>query len=92
MDVWVNFTHAAKWQAEGIFKYFFSFKPTAVADAAAPATPKDPSQQNPPLPKRKFKTHVLPRRLRLLKPRLLKPRQQSPCLVKPLHPKAPHRR
>ena len=23
MDVWVNFTNATKWQAEGIFKCFF---------------------------------------------------------------------
>lgn len=27
MDVWVNFTHATKWQAEGIFKCFFPQKP-----------------------------------------------------------------
>ena len=26
MDVWVNFKHATKWQAEGIFKCFFSAK------------------------------------------------------------------
>ena len=60
MDVWVNFTHATKWQAEGIFKCFFPFKPTAAADATAPATPKDTSQQNLPLPKRKSKTHAIP--------------------------------
>jgi mitochondrial chaperone BCS1 len=57
MDVWVNFTHATKWQAEGIFKCFFPFKPSSVA---APATPKDASQQNLPLPKRKAFTHAIP--------------------------------
>ncbi|KIM39619.1 hypothetical protein M413DRAFT_447096 [Hebeloma cylindrosporum] len=57
MDVWVNFTHATKWQAEGIFKCFFPFKPAA---EAASETPKDPSQQNLPLPKRKSKTHAIP--------------------------------
>ncbi|PPQ68394.1 hypothetical protein CVT25_007932 [Psilocybe cyanescens] len=62
MDVWVNFTHATKWQAEGIFKCFFPFKPSAPASAAppVPVTPKDPSQQNLPLPKRKAFTHAIP--------------------------------
>ena len=55
-DVWVNFTHATKWQAKGIFKCFFPFKPTATG----PATPKDPSQQILPLPKRKSKTSPIP--------------------------------
>ncbi|KAH9971839.1 P-loop containing nucleoside triphosphate hydrolase protein [Lactifluus volemus] len=27
MDVWVNFTNASKWQAEGIFKSFFQSRP-----------------------------------------------------------------
>lgn len=57
MDVWVNFTHATKWQAEGIFKCFFPFKPSTVA---SPSTPKDASQQNLPLPKRKAFTHAVP--------------------------------
>ena len=57
MDVWVNFTHATKWQAEGIFKCFFPFKPSTVA---SPATPKDSSQQNLPLPKRKAFAHAIP--------------------------------
>jgi chaperone BCS1 len=57
MDVWVNFTHATKWQAEGIFKCFFPFKPSNVA---VPATPKDASQQNLPLPKRKTPAHAIP--------------------------------
>ena len=64
MDVWVNFTHATKWQAEGIFKCFFPYKPSssvAAATAASPATtPKDASQQNLPLPKRKAFTHAIP--------------------------------
>jgi mitochondrial chaperone BCS1 len=45
MDIWVNFTHATK------------FKPSSVA---APATPKDASQQNLPLPKRKAFVHAIP--------------------------------
>ena len=61
MDVWVNFTHATKWQAEGIFKCFFPFKPSTPADAASTSTAaKDPSQQNLPLPKRKATTHAIP--------------------------------
>ncbi|KDR80912.1 hypothetical protein GALMADRAFT_1114738 [Galerina marginata CBS 339.88] len=59
MDVWVNFTHATKWQAEGIFKCFFPFKPSSVATTES-TTPKDPSQQNLPLPKRKATTHAIP--------------------------------
>jgi len=43
MDVWVNFTHATKWQAEGIFKCFFPFKPSNADADASPATPKDAS-------------------------------------------------
>ena len=60
MDVWVNFTHTTNWQAEGIFKCFFPFKPTTIADAAALVTLKDPPQQNLPLPKCKSKTHAIP--------------------------------
>ncbi|TRM58202.1 P-loop containing nucleoside triphosphate hydrolase protein [Schizophyllum amplum] len=55
MDVWVNFTNATKWQAEGIFKCFFpSARPVSV-----PATPtiesseKDLSQKNLPGSKRR---------------------------------------
>lgn len=59
MDVWVNFTHATKWQAEGIFKCFFPFKP-ASAIAPAAAAPKDASQKNLPLPKRKAPAHAIP--------------------------------
>ena len=35
MDVWVNFTHATKWQAERLFKLFFF-----------PSTPSAASSQN----------------------------------------------
>ncbi|KAF5374014.1 hypothetical protein D9615_009926 [Tricholomella constricta] len=59
MDVWVNFTHATKWQAEGIFKCFFPFKP-ATAVAVVSAAAKDASQKNLPLPKRKAPAHALP--------------------------------
>lgn len=30
MDVWINFTNASKWQAKGIFKCFFPYKPKPV--------------------------------------------------------------
>ncbi|KAG9309144.1 hypothetical protein JVU11DRAFT_10854 [Chiua virens] len=51
MDVWVNFTHATKWQAEGIFKCFFPSKP--VASPSSTSQEKiDVSQKNLPLPKR----------------------------------------
>ncbi|KIJ21043.1 hypothetical protein PAXINDRAFT_6820 [Paxillus involutus ATCC 200175] len=64
MDVWVNFTHATKWQAEGIFKCFFPSKP---APSPSPASSEvdlqdtvDVSQQNLPLPKRKAPAHAIP--------------------------------
>ncbi|KAJ7173596.1 P-loop containing nucleoside triphosphate hydrolase protein [Mycena filopes] len=63
MDVWVNFTHATKWQAEGIFKCFFPYKPAVpAAEDAATATSTDASQKNLPLPKRSkaSKTHAIP--------------------------------
>ena len=66
MDVWINFTHATKWQAEGIFKCFFPHAPSPSDDssssessAESPSSPlTDASQQNLPLPKRKS-THAL---------------------------------
>jgi chaperone BCS1 len=58
MDVWVNFTHATKWQAEGIFKCFFPYNHSTVVVSSS--TPKDPSQTNLPLPKRKTSTHAIP--------------------------------
>ncbi|KIJ65434.1 hypothetical protein HYDPIDRAFT_110506 [Hydnomerulius pinastri MD-312] len=63
MDVWVNFTHATKWQAEGIFKCFFPCKPASTPTASGTATPQeavDVSQQNLPLPKRKVPGHTIP--------------------------------
>ncbi|KAJ6561206.1 P-loop containing nucleoside triphosphate hydrolase protein [Mycena vulgaris] len=63
MDVWVNFTHATKWQAEGIFKCFFPFKPATVAapsENASGAEATDASQKNLPLPKRKASAHAIP--------------------------------
>lgn len=56
MDVWVNFTHATKWQAEGIFKCFFPCqqKPQGGAEGA------DVSQKNLPVPKRKAFKHAIP--------------------------------
>lgn len=59
MDVWINFTHATKWQAEGIFKCFFPHKPTAAASSSS-AAPTDTSQKNLPLPKRKSHAHAIP--------------------------------
>lgn len=58
MDVWVNFTHATKWQAEGIFKCFFPFKPSTAA--ATPVVDQDASQKNLPVSKRKASTHAIP--------------------------------
>jgi mitochondrial chaperone BCS1 len=66
MDIWVNFTHATKWQAEGIFKCFFPSKPSAPASTSADAVstsamaPKDNSQKNMPVPKRKAFAHAVP--------------------------------
>lgn len=74
MDVWVNFTNASKWQAEGIFKCFFPCKSAtppdaateeaeAVAAAAAAATVTEKSataQRNLPGSKRKAAKHVVP--------------------------------
>ncbi|OJT13683.1 hypothetical protein TRAPUB_9782 [Trametes pubescens] len=37
MDVWVNFKHATKWQAQGIFKCFFPARSSATPTAGAPA-------------------------------------------------------
>ena len=35
MDVWINFTNATKWQAEGIFKCFFPSKSSEPLDKSA---------------------------------------------------------
>lgn len=67
MDVWVNFKHATKWQAQGIFKCFFpahsSGAPTAGApeSAAASASPADTvSAANIAVSKRKHAAHAIP--------------------------------
>ncbi|KAI0737312.1 P-loop containing nucleoside triphosphate hydrolase protein [Daedaleopsis nitida] len=70
MDVWINFKHATKWQAEGIFKCFFPAKPAPSAAAAhAPADsaggkakhPGDAtSAANLPESKRKRATRAIP--------------------------------
>ncbi|KAI6006663.1 P-loop containing nucleoside triphosphate hydrolase protein [Pisolithus orientalis] len=65
MDVWVNFTHATRWQAEGIFKCFFPSKPknppVDSAETSSPADEKtDVSQKNLPVPKRKASGHTIP--------------------------------
>ncbi|KAF5362116.1 hypothetical protein D9756_002135 [Leucocoprinus leucothites] len=53
MDVWINFTHATKWQAEGLFKCFFPAKPSAESVELPEGGSADASQKNLPLPKRK---------------------------------------
>jgi hypothetical protein len=60
MDVWVNFTNATRFQAEGIFKCFFPSKPSADAVPASLSSPADASQKNLPLPKRKNPAHAVP--------------------------------
>jgi mitochondrial chaperone BCS1 len=54
MDVWINFTHATKWQAEGLFKCFFPSKPSPSSTSSnSTSSEKDCSQKNMPLPRRK---------------------------------------
>ena len=55
MDVWVNFTNATKWQAEGIFKCFFPAARPAASPAASSTDlrEKDTSQKNLPGSKRR---------------------------------------
>ncbi|KAI0065513.1 P-loop containing nucleoside triphosphate hydrolase protein [Artomyces pyxidatus] len=61
MDVWVNFTNATKWQAEGIFKCFFPSKPSLTTPASdATSSSQDASQKNMPIPKRKSPSHAVP--------------------------------
>jgi chaperone BCS1 len=60
MDVWVNFTHATRFQAEGIFKCFFPSKPFSDASSSPSPTTSDASQKNLPLPKRKTPSHAVP--------------------------------
>ncbi|KAH9945744.1 P-loop containing nucleoside triphosphate hydrolase protein [Amylocystis lapponica] len=66
MDVWVNFKHATKWQAEGIFKCFFPARASANPSSSPTGSPSkqsdDPatSQENIAIPKRKRASHVVP--------------------------------
>ncbi|OCH89770.1 P-loop containing nucleoside triphosphate hydrolase protein [Obba rivulosa] len=56
MDVWVNFKHATKWQAEGIFKCFFPVKNSEAASSGS-----DPENaEKLAMSKRKRSTHVVP--------------------------------
>lgn len=41
MDVWVNFKHATKWQAESIFKRFFPCRTKPASGAETPAGDKN---------------------------------------------------
>jgi chaperone BCS1 len=58
MDVWVNFTHATKWQAEGIFKRFFLPTPPPSPPNEAPSI--DALRGNPPRPRRRASAHAAP--------------------------------
>lgn len=53
MDVWINFKHATKWQAEGIFKRFFPIKPKVSSGLETPVSPSSsptsPAHQLPAL-------------------------------------------
>jgi hypothetical protein len=61
MDVWVNFTNATKWQAEGIFKCFFPSRPSELSPSSSnESSSVDASQKNPPGSKRKASAHAVP--------------------------------
>jgi mitochondrial chaperone BCS1 len=65
MDVWINFTHATKWQAEGIFKCFFPTVPSVPAPEQATkedndTSATDASQKNLPGFRRKISKHAIP--------------------------------
>ena len=67
MDVWVNFTNATKWQAEGIFKCFFPCKKVAKVAEEPETTPEvtsdkssDVAEKNLPVSKRKATAHAIP--------------------------------
>ena len=45
MDVWVNFKHATKWQAEGIFKCFFPAKHAPAPAPSPPSPTKDKGEE-----------------------------------------------
>ena len=66
MDVWVNFTNATKWQAEGIFKCFFPSRPSASSSSPpssdeASSSADDASDKNSPDSRRKASSaHAVP--------------------------------
>ncbi|KZP28643.1 P-loop containing nucleoside triphosphate hydrolase protein [Athelia psychrophila] len=63
MDVWVNFTHATQYQAEGIFKCFFPAKPATsakVSPSSSTSSLVDDVSPNPPLPTRKGPARFIP--------------------------------
>ncbi|KAF8493022.1 P-loop containing nucleoside triphosphate hydrolase protein [Russula emetica] len=66
MDVWINFTNATKWQAEGIFKCFFPSRPSASSSSPpssdeATSSSADASQKNLPESRRKASSaHAVP--------------------------------
>jgi mitochondrial chaperone BCS1 len=53
MDVWVNFTNATKWQAEGIFKCFFPYKSSSESPDATRSN-STANKKNLPVPREKF--------------------------------------
>jgi chaperone BCS1 len=65
MDVWVNFTNATKWQAEGIFKCFFPSRPSASSSSPPSSdeasSPAEASDKNSPDSRRKASSaHAVP--------------------------------
>ncbi|KAI0297469.1 P-loop containing nucleoside triphosphate hydrolase protein [Multifurca ochricompacta] len=50
MDVWVNFTNATKWQAEGIFKCFFPSRPSESSSSSSSPSSSSPSSSSSALP------------------------------------------
>jgi len=56
MDVWVNFTNATKWQAEGIFKCFFPSRSSASSSNEA----SSPTDADAAGSKRKASGHSVP--------------------------------
>ncbi|KAG8929036.1 hypothetical protein FRC02_006101 [Tulasnella sp. 418] len=62
MDVWIDFKHASKWQAEGIFMNFFPCK--KVIDPHAKAVEEsqqaDPNKRPPINQRRRTKMHAVP--------------------------------
>ena len=65
MDVWINFTNATKWQAEGIFKCFFPSRPSATSSSPPSSdeasSSADASEKNLPESRRRASSaHAVP--------------------------------